>query len=141
MCMNPCADDAELQSFWALIQKGVTMKRDDDYMRQLLLDIEAGEDWSFDNILWVEADDEDEKRHFHVLLLADAGFLVRYGRDSYRISNSGHDFLALTRRSESWEATKKAAGHVGGASLQMLLRVAEGLARQKLSEMGLPFGP
>jgi Hypothetical protein (DUF2513). len=116
------------------------MKRDDDYMRQLLLDIEASDDWYFHNTLGSADDAEADKSHFHVMLLVDAGFLARFGNDTYRITNAGHDLLALTRRNEAWEATKKAAGHVGGASLQMLLRVAEGLARQKLAELGIPIG-
>lgn len=115
------------------------MVRDDDYMRELLLELEASPDWSHLSYLAQDSDAAAFRRHYHVLLLVDAGLLAptSFGATSYRITNAGHDFIAVTRQNEAWEATKAATRHMGGASVQMLYRVAEALAINGLKAAGV----
>ena len=132
--------------FWGLIHGGIELERDDDYLRDLLLEMVTGDSWLHTSTLHGDGSGA-HKRHFHILLLVDAGFMARVAQEgnqgqggSYRITNDGHDFIALTRETEAWEATKAAMKSIKGASVQMLYRVAEGYARQKLVEMGVPIG-
>ncbi|MBN9890094.1 DUF2513 domain-containing protein [Salipiger abyssi] len=115
------------------------MTRDDDYLRELLLEFEADEDWVQVSELLLGPGDDETKRHYHVLLLCDAGMMTGVDEGLFRLTSAGHDFLELTRQSEAWEATKGASRKLGGASIQMLYRVAEGYARSKLSELGIPL--
>ncbi len=137
-----CAAPHDDPSFGLILAGGFELQRDDDYLRGLLQEMERSDQWMHLSALMLSMSEEDAKRHYHVLLLVDAGFLapMKPGGSAYRITNTGHDFLALTRKNDAWEATKSAAGHLGGASLQMLYRVAEGYAKQKLAELGIPMG-
>lgn len=141
-----CLGGPSDRSFWRLIQSGREMRRDDDYLRALLMKLEAEDDWQYLFSLGSREEDdpqadEEEREYYHLLLLVDAGFVARSGSEGecYRITNAGHDFLALIRQGDAWEATKAGARHLGGASLQMLYRIAEGYARQKLAELGVPL--
>lgn len=138
---NHCPPPHDDPSFGLLLAGGFELQRDDDYLRALLQEMEQSDEWMHLSGLYSSMTAEDAKRHFHVLLLVDAGFLapMKAGGSAFRITNTGHDFLALTRKSETWEATKAASKHLGGASLQMLYRVAEGYARNKLAELGIPL--
>lgn len=115
------------------------MTRDDDYLRALLIEFEASDHWVHHISGSQMSAEAAHRRHYHILLLVDAGLMasVNGTGSPYRITNQGHDFLAVTRKSEAWEATKAATKHMGGASVQMLYRVAESLARQKLVEIGI----
>lgn len=140
MAANPCHGIAWDESFWTLIQMEAEVQRDDDYMRELLLELEASPDWLHIGGLALGADHEEQRRHFHMRMLCDAGMLEETGRSGgvFRITNAGHDFLAMIRQNENWQATKEMARRLGGASLQMLYRIAEGYARQRLTEYGVP---
>lgn len=138
---NRCFDIAWDESFWVLIQMGAKVKRDDDYIRALLLEMEASAEWLHISALTMGASEDEVRKHFHMRLLADAGMLEESGKSGgvFRITNAGHDFLALIRKNENWEATKNVAANMGGASIQMLYRIAEGYAKQKLAEFGIPI--
>lgn len=124
-----------------MVMRGVLVQRDDDYLRTLLADMAASNKWMHLSALTLSPDPDREKRHFHILLLEDAGFMqpMSAKREVWRISGAGYDFLRLTEQSATWEATKNAAQKIGGASVQMLYRIAEGYARQKLTELGVPL--
>lgn len=135
---DPVRDPA----FRAILGGGEEMVRDDDYLRQLMQEFEAEEEWRhFTTIGDLSPSPSENKRNYHVLLLVDAGFMASIPGDGppYRITNTGHDFLSLTRKSETWEATKAGVRKLGGSSVQMLFRVAEGLAYQQLEKLGIPF--
>lgn len=137
---NRCPDRVATDSVMAMLGWSIAMKRDDDLARQILLEIEAHDDPLYVCALHSGSDQGERIRYYHLRLLVDAGFLEESGKQGgvFRITNAGHDFLALTRQSEAWEATKAGARMLGGASLQMLLRVAEGYALRKLAELGVP---
>lgn len=126
------------ETFWRIIQKGAYMRRDDDYLRELLFKLEAKEDW---NYIFSSDTEEDDREYYHLMLLADADLLEQSGSfgESWRITNAGHDFIALTRQNEAWAKVKAASAKIGGGSVQMLFRIAEGYARQKLTELGIPL--
>ncbi len=140
MHQTPCYAAFDDPSFCFLLE-GMPLERDDDYLRDLLRELEASDEWMHLSVLNIGSDADEHKRHFHILLLVDAGLLAPMSAkmQTFRITNAGHDFLAVTRRSETWEAAKAASRHIGGASIQMLYRAAEGLARQKLADLGVPL--
>lgn len=115
------------------------MKRDDDFLRALLLECEASDNWRVVDARTMAQSPEREKRSYHIMLLEDAGMMTQVGDGVYRLTNYGHDFLEMTRKNEAWEATKAGAQRLGGASLRMLYGIAEGYARQKLEELGIPL--
>jgi len=115
------------------------MVRDDDYLRELLLSFEAARDWRFVTSMILDPSSEDFKRDYHIRLLADAGLMVQMNEYTFRMTSAGHDFIALTRSNEAWEATKNGVKHVAGVTIQMLFRVAEGYAVEKLRSFGVPI--
>lgn len=135
-----CAAPAFDESFFLLISRGFAVQRDDDYARELLREMEASDQWMHVSVLTSSSGPDGLKRHFHVLLLVDAGFLAPMTEKggTFRITSAGHDFLTMTRQAAAWEAIKAVGRNLGGASLQMLYRIGEGIARQKLAELGLP---
>lgn len=135
-----CSPEMGVPSFWHLVWAEQEMQRDDDYLRALLQQIETGPEWVVISGIDLEPDEAEAKEYYHLLLLHDAGYLAEIQRDVFRITNAGYDFLAVTRESAAWEAAKGATRHLGGASIQMLYRVAEGFARQKLADLGIPMG-
>ena len=52
------------------------MKRDDDYLRELLLEIEASEDTLFFIIRSLDGGDRQNKQWFHAQLLCNHGYLI-----------------------------------------------------------------
>lgn len=122
-----------------ILQGGISLKRDDDLIRGMMLDMEASEDWLHDFGLTMDDDEQVEAEHFHALLLADEGLLAPYGnRGVFRLTNQGHDWISAVREDKIWAKTKAAAGGVKGISLSLLGSIAEGFVRQKLAELGVP---
>lgn len=113
------------------------MKRDFDFIRELLLRIEGGE-VSFVTLsnevaqtLGVVpdkplADGEAEKLEFHLHLLEQAGFIeVRFRNMGGHVilkglTWQGFDFLDAIRDPEVWKKTKEGASKVGGWTFGLL---------------------
>lgn len=104
--------------------KGLPMRRDDDYIRQLLLDLEASEQPNLLVEEYIGMSAEDVKQHYHCELLCDAGLMHTDGNGVYRMTNQGHDYLAVIRSNKIWEKTKEGASKIGGASLGVLMDLA-----------------
>ncbi len=118
------------------------MKRDNDLIRDLLLDFEQREDWL---ILFRQTDDmstEDRMWVGHLFLLCDAGLVTEVGRGTYRLTSQGHDFLEATRDEVLWKKTKDAVSETGGnASLEIVKALAIGFLRKKMAQhTGLDLG-
>ncbi|MFC3568385.1 DUF2513 domain-containing protein [Paracoccus simplex] len=111
------------------------MKRDLDYMRQLLAELEASEQWQHEIGLSDDEDDLDEKRDYHVILLRDEGLLERIQPGIYRMTAKGHDFLDHTRDDTIWSKSKETVSTLKDHSISMLMSVAEGYVRAKLREI------
>lgn len=111
------------------------MKRDDDLIRNLLLEAESSDDSLFGPF-----DDEDEKEYTHAILLCDAGFFHEVQSGIFRITNQGHDYLAAIRDDGVWKKTKEAASTAGGVGLGIMKDIAVAYVKQELStRLGLPL--
>ncbi len=111
------------------------MKRDNDYLRELLFEFENADSWSIFFPQTYGMSDEAVKKYYHIQLLYDDGYLVEDNDDLYRLTSQGHDFIESIRDKGIWEETKEAVAETGGnATLEILKAVATGLLKKKLSE-------
>lgn len=126
---------------WMIVE-GVEVKRDDDLVRRLLLDIEASSEPIHLFALHMNMTADERTTYYHLKLLADAGFLEETGArgGTFRITNAGHDFLAAIRDEGSWGKVKAASRALGGVGLGMLKEIGLGYLRAKAVEMGVPLG-
>lgn len=107
------------------------MKRDDDYIRQLLLELEASPETSVLSALAIGSDEEEEKHHYHLQLLCDAGLMTEVQPGVFRMTNQGHDFIAAIRSDTIWSKTKAGAGELGGVTLSILKDIAISYLKQE----------
>jgi len=110
------------------------MKRDDDFIRGLVLEAEASEDIYLFAVMTKSSDPEYLKRHFHAELLCDAGFFEAVNDGVYRMTNQGHDYAQVIQSNEIWEKTKSDVAKLGGATLGMMRDLAIGYVKQKAAE-------
>ena len=123
------------------------MRRDDDFIRELLLEAEGSNDPWIDAEVTIGTEGEwtNEKRHYHAQLLTDAGFFAVLPRQPglFRLTNQGHDYLAAIRDDGIWAKTREAAGKVGGGAggvaLGVMKEIATGYVRQELTKLGVPI--
>ena len=113
------------------------MKRDNDYLRNLLFKIESNDGYLIFAPLTFGMSDEQQKEYYHVQLLCDAGYLVKL-RDTensgYRLTSQGHDFIDTIRDIGIWEKTKEAVAETGGnATLEIFKTLAHGLLKKKVA--------
>ena len=112
------------------------MKRDDEYLRDWLLEHEAKDDWLFvmPGMTSPSSEDEDKER-YHVLLLEDLDFAKTVARGTFRLTAHAHDYIDAIRSDGIWEKTKAAVAETGGsATLELFKAVALGFAKQKLEK-------
>ena len=124
------------------------MKRDMDLIRDLLLEIEGGRKSfimlpkSHAAALGISEEDalEDEQAaalEYHLGLLEDAGF-TEFRRTSggywytETLSWSGHEFLDNIRPQDIWDKAKDGAEHMGGFSMEILGKLAQGFIKKKI---------
>jgi hypothetical protein len=118
------------------------MKRDMDFVRDLLLRIEAGEklfSWSGSHT-GREHNPEEEKLGEHIRLLKQADFIDVLDESSSGViflnglSWKGHDFLDSVRDPKIWEKTKTGAAVAGGFTVDLLKDLAKGLVKKQIEE-------
>ena len=111
------------------------MKRDNDYLRKLLFEIEGGDDYLMHIIQVLGMSPEEQKRLYHAQLLCDAGYVVQINETGYRLSSQGHDFIEAIRDEGIWHQTKRKVAETGGnASIEMIKTIAIGLLKKKISK-------
>lgn len=110
------------------------MKRDDDYIRDLLFEAEASDQPYLLAVLVMSPSEVDLKRHMHAVWLSDAGFFQEVNKGVFRITNQGHDYLAAIRDDGVWQKTKTAASTAGGVGLGVMKDIAVAYVRQELSD-------
>ena len=119
------------------------MKRDDDFIRDLLLEAEADDGPYFTAPLNLSPSAEAQKRYVHAVLLTDAGFFAEVNDGMFRLTNQDHDYLAAIRDDGIWAKTREAAGKVGGGAggvaLGVMKEIATGYVRQELTKLGVPI--
>lgn len=87
----------------------------------------------------------------HLLLLADAGFLVCEKVTSkstpdrvvtvmiFDLSWKGHEYLDAIRDPEIWRQAKSGAAKAGNAGFDFLIETAKAIAKSGLKEFGIVF--
>ncbi|WP_417261238.1 DUF2513 domain-containing protein [Celeribacter sp.] len=116
------------------------MKRDDEYLRELLLKYEADDDYLFVVGGVMGPDEEELKEEYHVQLACDAGLMVETNRSTYRLSSQGHDYIDAVRSDTVWNKTKEGAAKVGGMTLGMMKDLAIAYVKQEAAEkLGVKF--
>ena len=111
------------------------MKRDNDYLRELLFKIEGDESRLKVGPAPYGQSEEQEKEYYHLQLLCDAEYLIQTAKMTYRLTNQGHDFIESIRDKGIWEKTKEAVAESGGSvTLEMIKAIATGFLKKKLSE-------
>lgn len=136
-------ESARVATLLRLLASGVEMRRDDDLLRRLMLEIEANPDPLHVHVHSLRGEDEDEVEYFHLRLLVDEGFLEETGRSGgvFRMTMRGHDFVGAVRSDTAWNRTKAVAAKVSAdLSISMLRDIALGLLRQELTKLGIPLG-
>lgn len=109
------------------------MKRDDDLIRDLLFEAEDSDEPYLLAVMSMNPSDTDLKRHMHAVWLSDAGFFQQVNDGVFRITNQGHDYLAVIRDDGVWKKTKEAASTAGGVGLSVMKDIAVAYVKQELS--------
>lgn len=117
------------------------MKRDDDYIRELLFKYEADEDWLlFTPGETLGAGKEEWKERGHVYLLMDEGLIAQVGNGTMRVTAAGHDYLDAIRDEGIWKKTKEGAAAVGGVTLGIMKDIAVAYVKQSAADkLGIPL--
>jgi hypothetical protein len=121
------------------------MKRDMDFVRELLLKIEKiDKPPSLQELLCANANEaEYEKLAEHLSMLIDEAefvsgiplhtMLAKNWTD-LRLTWKGHDFLDSVRDPEIWEKTKKGVEGAGGFTVDLLKDLAKGFIKKQIEE-------
>ena len=113
------------------------MKRDNDYLRNLLFEIEDDSGYATFVPLSISMSDDVKKRYYHVQLLCDEGLLVKLNEketSGYRLTSQGHDFIEAVRDKGIWEKTKETVAETGGnATMEILKTLAQGFLKKKIA--------
>ena len=92
------------------------MKRDQDFIRELLFEFEEAEDFYIDGSEVMGISRDEVRRVYHIKLLKDAGFLADLDEGMFRLTNSGHDYIEAIRDEGVWSKTKAAVAETGGSA-------------------------
>ena len=110
------------------------MTRDDEYIREILLEAEASDEPFIMSLRTLRQGPEVKKKNYHIDLLCDAGLMKPLSESSYRLTNQGHDYIEAIKNDTVWEKTKDGAAKVGGATLGMMKDMAIAYLRQEAAE-------
>ena len=110
------------------------MKRDNDFIRQLLLEYEQSDDIHLVAVNVIFPPNDEKKRYHHVQLLCDAGYFAPVGKGVYRKTNQGYDYLEAIKNETVWAKTKEEVTKLGGATLDMIKDIAVALLKRELAE-------
>ena len=113
------------------------MRRDDDYLREIMLKLEASDNWLHQYRLIEKFPGQftNAREFYHMRCLIDAGMLEVQGAGQLvRMTNSGHDFCAAIRADDRWSDVKAVAAKAGDGSVRFFLKAAEAIAMQKLRD-------
>lgn len=107
------------------------MQRDHDFIRKMLLDFEASDEFYLVAPLVMNPDPDDEKKHTHAELLCDAGMFEHVNEGVYRMTNHGHDYVEAIRSDTVWNKVKSGTAKAGGQTLDMMFNVAVALVTEQ----------
>lgn len=108
------------------------MKRDDDFLRQLLFQMEEDDSPYF--MVPNTIDGSNSKKLHHIRILCDYGYVEQLNEHAYRLTAYGHDFIQSIRDESVWVKTKAAVAETGGnATIEMLKTLATRFLKKKIS--------
>ena len=111
------------------------MKRDDDYLRELLMEVEASEETLYFVHRTMDGPDRQNKLWFHAQLLCDQGYLCQESDAAYRLTAQGCAFIDSIRDEGIWSQTKQAVAETGGnATLDIIVSLARGFLKKKIAD-------
>ena len=110
------------------------MKRDDDFIRQLLLECEQSDDIHLVARLRLNPSNDELKRYHHIRLLCDSGYFAAVGEHVYRMTNQGYNYLEAIKNETVWAKTKEEVTKLGGATLDMIKDIAVALIKREAAE-------
>lgn len=108
------------------------MRRNQDLIRDLLFKFEEDEEW-----LQLMpggrsgSTEQEEITRAHILLMMDDGFAEFVGRDTFRLTSTGYDYLEAIRSDTVWQKTKDGAAQVGGMTISMMKDLAVAYVKQE----------
>ena len=109
------------------------MKRDDDFLRELLFQLEEYDAPHF--IVPNTLDGSNSKKLHHIRILCDYGYVEQLNEHAYRLTAHGHDFIESIRDESVWIKTKAAVAETGGnATIEMVKKLATGFLKKKISD-------
>ncbi len=124
-----------------MIKSCISMKRDMDLIRQLLLTIEADEHGFATRDIEIPSYTQ-EQIDYHAVLLGEAGLaevtdVTTMGSKSpkailLRLTWAGHEFLDSSRENHIWNQAKDKVGKIGGASLPIWGAVLTEIIKNRL---------
>lgn len=109
------------------------MKRDDEFIRELLLEAEQSRRPFLYAPPSSNPSEADLKRHTHAQWLCDAGLFDEVNKGSFRIASQGHDYLNAIRDAAVWKKTITAVSDMGGVPLGVMKDMAIAYAKQEIS--------
>lgn len=112
----------------------MSMARDDDLIRSLLMEYEKGDSIYVTAVLSMNQPFDEVRRHQHAELLCDAGYFEAINKGVYRMTNQGFDYLEVIKSDEIWSKTKGVAASLGGVTLGMMKDIAVAYIKQKAAE-------
>lgn len=110
------------------------MKRDDDFIRQLLLECEQSDDIHMVARLRLNPSNDEQKRYHHIQLLCDAGYFTPERTHVYRTTKQGYDYLEAIMNETVWAKTKEEVTKLGGVTLGMMKDIAVALVKREAAE-------
>jgi len=127
---------------YSIIKADVTMKRNMDLIRDILLKVESDEHGFYRDNLNIEGYTQEEIG-YHIVLLGEAGLahvaeVTAHGDKSpagiiTRLTWDGHEFLDAARDRKIWNKAKDQIGKtLASAGFQVLMLVLNNLAKQQL---------
>jgi hypothetical protein len=130
-----------------ILIRGAVLKRDMDYIRELLLEIEAGktmfETLSSEDAAILRASprkpmsqEEADKLRGHLDLMQQAG-LIEIESSSVVVKSltwKGNDFLDSIRDPEIWRKTKDGAAAAKGWTMDLLADLAKGFIKKQIED-------
>lgn len=129
---------------------GLPLKRDMDFVRDLMLEIEGGKrsfqliDDNMASSLGIDVAEpmtreQVHKYETHLTMLVDAEF-IRLRRSSggtwyvEEVTWAGHDFISSVRDSGIWQKTKAGARQAGGFTASLLADLAKGYVKAEIAK-------
>ncbi len=111
------------------------MQRDNDYIRELLFELESQNDYLLLHPQTLGASLASRKKSYHLQLLCDAGYLTQLTDSGFRMTSQGHDLIESIRDEGIWQTTKKKVAETGGnATFEIIQSLALGLLKTKISK-------